>query len=128
MVLLGSGTLAAGCGSGGGADGDATGIVDTDLLTDMSRGNWDALPSLVFSIEHPTFGVIDMTMTEIEDLFYSPETEQFDVMLTGPETPLFAEGLYRMYNASLGNLELFLQPGESAAGTQNYRATFSLLV
>ena len=128
IVMLGSSALAAGCGSEGGTDGDAAITAGNDLATGMARDTWSALPSLVFSVEHATYGVIDMKMTNVEDDFYSPETEQFSVMLTGPETPLFGEGLYTMYNASLGNLQLFLQPSESPAGVQKYRAVFSLLV
>lgn len=127
IVMLGGSALAAGCGSGGGTDGDTTATAGNDLATGYARNTWATLPSLVFSVEHVTYGVIDMTMTDIEDDFYSPETEQFSVMLTGPETPLFAEGLYAMYNASLGNLQLYLQPSESPAGVQKYRAVFSLL-
>jgi len=124
IVMLGSSALAAGCGSGG----DDSVTAGNDLATGLARDTWATLPSLVFSVEHATYGVIDMTMTDVEDDFYSPETEQFSVMLSGPVTPLFAEGLYPMYNASLGNLQLFLQPSESPAGVQKYRAIFSLLV
>jgi hypothetical protein len=93
----------------------------------MSKNRWTQLPVTTFSVTHDTYGVIDMELTAVDDEYYTPETEQFSVTLKGPDSPLFAEDTYLVYNDSLGYLQLFLQPGESATGEQSYRAVFSLL-
>jgi len=125
-VVLGSSILPIGCGqSGGGGDDGAQ--TDNYEMPDLSRSRWDAIPDTNFSVSHKTFGAIDMQMTAIDDEQFDPVTDQFSIVLTGPDTPLFEEGVYRVYNSSLGHIELFLQPGESSAGSQNYRTMFSLL-
>jgi hypothetical protein len=78
-------------------------------------------------VTHSSFGAIDMTMTAIDDEIFDPVTDQFSVVLTGPELPLFEEGVYQVYNSLFGYFELYLQPGESPAGSQNYRTLFSIL-
>jgi len=126
-AMLGSSVLVAGCGSSGDSDGTAT-TTDSDApLPNLSRGRWDAIPSTTFSVAHGSFGAIDMTLVEIEDYSATIGTEQFSIVLTAPETPLFSEGRYRVYNASLGDFELYLQQSESSPGAQRYRAVFSLL-
>ena len=126
-VMLGSGVMVAGCGSGGGSSsesGTTTGVASDSSL---SRSRWEELPSTSFSVTHDTFGAIDMELTAIDDEIPSSRAEQFSVVLTGPDNPLFPEGTYQVYNDSLGYIELYLQPGDNAAGQQNYRAVFSLI-
>jgi hypothetical protein len=136
-VLLGSSVMLAGCGSdGSGSDGSsstnsADGINGTSgdgsEATGSYQNRWMQLPSTTFSVTHQTFGVIDMELTSVDDEMHSPKTEQFSVVLTGPDNPLFPEGTYQMYNDSLGYIDLYLQPGANALGQQTYRAVFSIL-
>ena len=121
-VLLGSAVLPMGCGQGG-----SGGSEDNYTLPDLSRNRWVDIPDTTFSVSHDSFGAIDMTMTAIDDEIYDPVTDQFSVVLTGPDNPLFEEGVYQVYNSSLGYIDLYLQPSDAGAGTQNYRTLFSLL-
>ena len=122
-VLLGSAALPMGCGQ---SDSSSSG--DDYTRPDLSRSRWTAIPDTTFSVTHSTYGVIDMTMTAIDDELYDPVTDQFSIVLTGPDAPLFEEGIYQVYNSSLGYVDLYLQPGATGAGTQNYRTLFSLIV
>ena len=122
-VMLGSSVLAMGCGQGGG-DPAVTG---DPSLPDLSQARWANIPVTTFSVSHESYGVIDMELVEIDDEIYVPETEQFSIILRGPELPLFEEDRYQVYNDSLGYIELYLQPGESDPGEQKYRAVFSIL-
>ena len=129
-VVVGSTVLPMGCGGGGGSDsevGSEVSNIDDFSLPDLSRSRWVALDDNNFSVAHKNFGAIDMVLTSIDDEMYDPVTDQFSVVLTGPELPLFDEGVYQVYNSSLGYIELYLQPGESPAGEQRYRTLFSLL-
>jgi hypothetical protein len=124
-VLLGGSVMITGC--GGGSDSNLSSAADGSSANGLAKDRWMQLPVTTFSVTHDTYGVIDMELTTIEDEYYTPETEQFSVTLKGPDNPLFDEDKYLVYNDSLGYLELFLQPGESAPGEQTYRAVFSLL-
>ena len=119
----GSSSLLAGCGSGGGSDGDSA----SSDASDLSRSRWEELPSTDFSVTHERYGAVDMKLTAIDDEFNGDRAEQFSVVLTGPTDPTLKEGTYQVYNDSLGYIELFLQPGKRANGQQDYRAIFSLV-
>jgi hypothetical protein len=123
-VLLGSSVLPIGCGQGGGDSVQS----DNYTMPDLSRNRWVDIPDTTFSVSHSTYGAIDMTMTAIDDELYDPVTDQFSIVLTGPDNPLFDEGVYQVYNSTFGYIDLYLQPGEAGAGTQNYRTLFSLLI
>ena len=123
-VILGSSVLPVGCGDSGGDDPMQN---DVSTLPDLSKSKWIDIPSTAFSVTHETYGVVDMTLTDIEDELLIPEAEQFSITLTGPELPVLDEDNYQVYNESLGYVVLYLQPGASPAGVQNYRAVFSLL-
>jgi hypothetical protein len=122
-VLLGSTVLTMGCGQGGSDSSQA----DNYTMPDLSRNRWVDIPDTLFSVAHDTYGAIDMTVTAIDDGIYDPVTDQFSIVLTGPELPLLKEDVYQVYNSTFGYIELYLQPGESPAGVQNYRTHFSLL-
>ncbi len=124
-VLMGSSVLPVGCGSSGGGDD----VVEDPYFTppDLSRSRWVDIPVTTISVTHGTYGVIDMEITALDEEMFDPSTDQFSIVLTGPENPLLAEGKYQVYNDSLGYFELYLQPGESPAGVQNYRTFFSIL-
>jgi len=128
-VVVGSTVLPMGCGSGGSSEGDSDEVsISNDFsLPNLERNRWTSLDDNNFSVAHETFGAIDMQMNSVDDDIYDPVTDQFSVVLTGPELPQFDEGVYQVYNSSFGYFELLLQPGESPAGEQRYRAVFSIL-
>lgn len=128
-ALIGSSTLLAACGGGGesGIDMDSSATANDLRFNEFSKSKFAENPSPVYSVSHDSYGAIDFTLSEVADEYISPEAEQFSVVLTGPELPLFKEGNYQIYNNSLGYFELYLQPGESATGEQRYRAIFSIL-
>ena len=127
-VLLGSTVLPMGCGQGVGESGEgASAEVENYTMPDLSRNRWVDIPDTLFSVAHDTYGAIDMTVTAIDDEIYDPVTDQFSIVLTGPELPLLKEDVYQVYNSVFGYIELYLQPGDSPAGVQNYRTHFSLL-
>ncbi len=123
-VLVGSTLLPMGCGQSGPAE---VSNVDNFTIPDLSRSKWVDIPNTSFSVAHETYGAIDMTMTAMDDEIYDPVTDQFSIVLTGPEQPLLEEGVYSIYNSSLGYIKLYLQPAKSPAGEQRYRAQFSIL-
>ena len=125
-VMLGSSVLAVGCGSSGDSDGSTLTGGDDFTRPDLARARWEGV-STTFSVTHSDYGVIDMTLVEVDDSAFTLETEQFSIVLSGPDSALFDEGRYQVYNDSLGDFELYLQPGENTAGEQKYRAVFSLL-
>ncbi len=126
-VLIGSTVLPVGCGGGSGSGSDAVlSIGDADII-DLSKSRFVDIPSTLFSVSHDSYGVIDLNISEIDDEVFSMETEQFSVVLSGPELPVLEEGRYQVYNESLSYIELYLQPGQSPAGEQLYRAMFSIL-
>ena len=127
-VLLGSNVMIAGCGSSGDSDDSLPTSTSGSSASALHKDRWMELPSTQFSVAHDTFGAIDMELTGIEDDYYDPQTEQFSIILTGPDTPFFEEGIYETYNDSLGYIKLFIQPSLSAPGDQKYRGIFSLLV
>ena len=127
-VLLGSSLLVAGCGGGSGGGGDPADVsVDNSSLPDLSKNRWVNLPTTNFFVTHSTYGAIDMELTAIDDDLLISESEQFSIILRGPELPLLEEDLYQVYNDTFGYIELYLQPATSTPGEQNYRAVFSIL-
>ena len=125
-AILGSSMLAVGCGTSDDSGGDTQTTSNDFSRPDLARARWDSV-STTFSVAHEDYGVIDMTLVEVDDSTYTAETEQFSIVLSGPDSAVFDEGRYKVYNESLGDFELYLQPGDSAAGEQKYRAVFSLL-
>ena len=130
-VLLGSSVIPVGCGSSGGdGEEEVVGVTEEDLYftpKDLSRKRWVDIPSTTVSVTHKKYGVIDMEITALDNELFDPSTDQFSIVITGPANPKLREGKYEVYNESLGYFELYLQPGESPAGVQNYRTFFSIL-
>jgi hypothetical protein len=131
-VVVGSTVLPMGCGSGGSSDGGSDGgsdevsISDDFSLPNLERNRWTSLDDNNFSVAHEN-GATDMQLTSIDDEMYDPATDQFSVVLTGPELPQLEEGVYQVYNSSFDYIDLYMQPGESPAGEQRYRSVFSVL-
>lgn len=123
-VLFGSTVLPMGCGQGG---PEQISITDDLSGPGLRRSKWVNIPDTSFSVAHETYGAIDMMMTAIDDEIFDPVTDQFSIVMTGPEQPLLEEGVYDVYNSSLGYIELYFQPADSPAGEQRYRALFSIL-
>ena len=129
VVIVGSTALPMGCGGGSDSGGGANEVTGTDIysLPDLNRGRWEGLDDNNFSVTHKKYGAIDMQLTSIDNEFFDPVTDQFSVVLAGPELPLLEEGVYQVYNSSLGYIDLYLQPGDSPAGEQRYRIPLSIL-
>lgn len=111
------------------SDGDGQALaptVDTGTPA-FSKSMFEEIQSKTFSVSHDVYGAIDMELSEVDDEIFSADAEQFSVCFRGPETPVFSEGIYNMYNETLGYIDLYLQPGDSPAGETKYRAVFSLL-
>ena len=125
-VVVGSTVLPMGCGSSDGGSDEAPGSSDSSPRN-LARGRWTSLDDNNFSVAHDTYGAIDMQLTSVDEEMYDPVTDQFSIVLTGPELPLLDEGVYPVYNSAFGYIDLFLQPGESSPGVQTYRSMFSLL-
>lgn len=123
-VLAGASVLPMGCGQSGGEQ-----LSGGDIYSrpDLNKSRWVDIADTTFSVANDTYGVIDMTLTAIDEGTFDPVTDQFSIVLTGPELPLLEEDVYQVYNSTLGNIQLYLQPAESPSGAQNYRTHFSLL-
>ena len=94
-----------------------------EIKSDISaRGN-----EYIASLKISELKGIAIPTHEVDDEIFSADAEQFSVCFRGPETPVFSEGIYNMYNETLGYIDLYLQPGDSPAGETKYRAVFSLL-
>jgi len=81
----------------------------------------------VFSVSHDVYGVVDLTLSNVADEMLIADAEQFSIALSGPESPVLQEDTYAIYNDNFGDIALYLQPGQAAAGQQSYVAIFSLL-
>ena len=114
-----------------GCNESGSGLTVENLTTggpSFSKAAFEETPSRIFSVTHDVYGVIDMELTQVDDAIFSPEVEQFSILLTGPASPAFDEGSYAVHNDELGNIELYLQPSEAGTSGKSYRAAFSLLV
>lgn len=119
--------LPAGCSQEGGiADAGLTGTPSTSS-TILSKQVFEDTIDTVFSVTHDLYGVVDLQLKLVKDEVFIPEAEQFMISLSGPVSPVLAEGTYAVYNDNLGNIDLYIQPGESTNGLQHYVAVFSLL-
>jgi hypothetical protein len=127
--------IPAGCNSGGDS-ASVTDTVDTidsvDTIsapgqTELSRAAFASNIDTVFSVSHDLFGVVDLTLQNVNDEKAIPEADQFFISMVGPELPVLEEKTYQVYNDNIGEFELYIQPGTAADGTQSYFAVFSLL-
>jgi hypothetical protein len=93
----------------------------------FSKQNFTDTIDTVFSVSHDMYGVIDMQLKLVADEMFTPEAEQFSISLAGPTSPVLSEDTYEVYNDFMGNIKLYLQPGDASNGQQHYVAVFSLL-
>jgi hypothetical protein len=70
-------------------------------------------------------GSYEFTLAECESRGQGFEREAFSLTFIGPADPVLAQRIYRLRNADLGALEIFLVPvGSDASGTC-YEAAFT---
>jgi len=126
-ALSGSLALPLGCSQDSGTA--AIGLPDGSTSTAVAFSKQSFLNTIdtVFSVTHDFYGVVDLQLNLVSDEIYTPEAEQFSISLSGPEVPVLEEASYAVYNDDLGNIDLYIQPGESSNGQQKYIAVFSLL-
>ena len=126
-ALSGSLVLPVGCSQDGGTT--SVGLPDGPVNTAVAFSKQSFLSTIdtVFSVTHDFYGVVDLQLNLVTDEFYTPEAEQFSISLSGPEVPVLEEASYAVYNDDFGNIDLYIQPGESGNGQQKYVAVFSLL-
>lgn len=127
-ALSGAAILPAGCSQDGGTASVAPlPLPDTSTPLALSKQSFLNTIDTVFSVTHDLYGVVDLQLTRVVDEIYTPEAEQFSIALSGPDAPLLEEASYAVYNDDLGNIDLYIQPGEAVDGQQAYIAVFSLL-
>jgi hypothetical protein len=126
-ALSGSLVLPVGCNQDGGTA--SVGLPDGSTSTAVAFSKQSFLNTIdtVFSVTHDVYGVVDLQLNLVTDEIYTPEAEQFSISLSGPELPVLEEASYAVYNDDLGNIDLYIQPGESGNGQLKYIAVFSLL-
>jgi len=121
-LVIPVGMIPAGCSQDGGST-----QADTGASLAFSKQVFENNIDTVFSVTHETYGVVDLTLNLVADEMYIPEAEQFSISLSGPESPVLQEDSYAIYNDNLGNIDLYIQPGDASNGLQHYVAVFSLL-
>jgi hypothetical protein len=71
---------------------------------------------------------LELTLTGATAGPWQPEGETafaFELMFRGPREPVLPQAIYRMTNASLGPLDLFIVPLKNDADGTVYQAVFS---
>lgn len=126
-LLIPLGMIPAGCSQ----DGTATNVNLPDSPTTstatLSKQAFIDTIDTVFSVTHEVYGVVDLQLNLVADETFIPEAEQFIITLSGPESPVLKEDNYAVYNDNLGDIDLFIQPGDASNGQQHYVAVFALL-
>ena len=126
-LVIPLGMIPAGCSQDGTATDVNLPISPTTSTAIFSKQAFDDSIDTVFSVTHAVYGVIDLQLNLVADETFIPEAEQFSISLSGPETPVLQEDRYEVYNDNLGNIDLYIQPGDASNGQQHYVAVFSLL-
>lgn len=70
-------------------------------------------------------GALDLRLMAVEDLGPSPARQAFSVLFAGPDRPVQPQGIYRLDNAAMGRLDLFLVPLGGQGGAFRYQAVFA---
>ena len=126
-LIIPAGIIPAGCSQDGGTTEVSLPVSPTSSTTVFSKQAYENSIDTVFSVTHEIYGVVDLQLNLVADEIYITEAEQFSILLSGPESPVLQEHSYAVYNDNLGNIDLYIQPGDASNGQQHYVAVFSLL-
>ena len=81
-----------------------------------------------FRIEPGDGSSVDLTLTEATAGAWQPEGESafaYELIFRGPADPILPQATYRMSNATLGSLDIFIVPLSRDAEGTTYQAVFS---
>jgi hypothetical protein len=91
----------------------------------LQRDEFAAVLNTGFRVTLEGADAIELELAEVSELISARRQEMFSILFRGPlQTPL-AQRIYRMENAQLGEIELFIVPvGMDEAG-YSYEAVFN---
>jgi len=69
--------------------------------------------------------VLDLVLSEVEDLGDSANRRAFSLMFAGPPQPAKPQGTYRLDHPAIGTLDVFLVPLGPWQGAFRYQAVFA---
>ena len=103
-----------------------TPITQNDPLGNYSKASFTSYLNSIFQLQ-TSIGIIDVTLTKIEDMPAPKGGECFSLLFRGGNRPL-PQDTYMVTHPSLGNFALFLVPaGSDQNGSQAYLATMNRL-
>ena len=71
-------------------------------------------------------GPLDLVLTELEEFGPAPSGRNaFSIRFIGPPRPILPQAIYRLDNAAMGALEIFLVPLGPHQGGMRYEAVFT---
>lgn len=111
-----------------GCSQDSPPAVDTSGQSfSFNKASFENSIDSVFSVTHDLHGIVDLRLNVVNDELPIAEAEQFSISLSGPDVPLLEENSYAVYNDNFGDIDLYIQPGDTNGGQLHYVAMFSLL-
>jgi hypothetical protein len=81
-----------------------------------------------FRVMLPDAEAFDVELAQVSEQVRTARQEAFSVVFRGPTAPFMEQGIYRMRNEKLGELQLFLVPIGRDDGGCLYEAVFNRLV
>jgi hypothetical protein len=94
-------------------------------LADLTAASFTDRLHETFAVALPT-GTLDLTLAEVEHLgSSSPERQAFSLRFRGPHRPILPQAIYRLENAAMGALDIFIVPLGPRDGGICYEAVFT---
>lgn len=98
-------------------------------LSDVTHQDFEACLSQSFTVKPDEGDCLEFELIEVKQRgVFDPEMhtrQAFSVLFRGPDEPLLPQRLYRVENATLGTLDLFLVPVGPDKHGMRYEATFA---
>jgi len=93
----------------------------------LQRDEFAAALNTRFQVTVEGADTIELELVEVSDLIASRRQEKFSLLFQGPLHVLLPQQIYRMANAQLGEIELFIVPVSMNEAGYSYEAVFNRL-
>ena len=93
----------------------------------LQRDEFAAALNTRFQVTVEGADTIELELVEVSDLIASRRQEKFSLLFQGPLHVLLPQQIYRMANAQLGEIELFIVPVGMNETGYSYEAVFNRL-
>ncbi len=94
-------------------------------LEKLTAANFSDRMQDKFTLSSPP-GPLDLVLAELEEFGPAPSGRNaFSLRFLGPSRPILPQAIYRLENAAMGPLEIFLVPLGPHQGGMRYEAVFT---